>query len=197
MKSFSKKITSLVLTTILIAFIGIINVGAVCKDNKDETSCKRDSNFACVWNKNEIKSYCNTDNLTYVSCGDAYDIPSQAPALISFAVNLLKIATPIILIIVSIITLVKAVAASKEDEIKKAQNSLVKKIIAAVMIFFVTSIVQFVIMKVADSTEQNSISKCMSCFLNNDCSDNVYYKSAIGSKYKCTYLENGKEFNCK
>lgn len=197
MKSFSKKITNLVLVAVLIAFIGIVNVGAVCRDYKTEKECITSKDFSCVWNENEIKSYCNTDNLTYVSCGDAYDIPSQVPALVSFAVNLLKIATPIILIIVSIITLVKAVAASKEDEIKKAQTSLIKKIIAAALIFFVTSIVQFVILKVADGTEHTSISSCMSCFLNNDCSDNVYYKSAIGNRYKCTYLKNNKEFNCK
>lgn len=196
MKLFNKKIISFIVI-IMICFIGIINVGAACRDNKTEDACKTDSNFACVWNENKIRNYCNTDNLTYVACGDAYDIPSQAPALISFAVNLLKIATPIILIIVSIITLLKAVTASKEDEIKKAQNSLIRKIVAAALIFFVTSIVQFVILKVADNAEANSISSCMSCFLNNDCSDNVYYKSAIGSEYRCTYLKSGEEFSCK
>lgn len=196
MKLFNNKLTNLLLITILVAFIGIINVGATCRDYKTKNDCIRSNDYACVWNENSIRNYCNTDNLTYVRCGDAYDIPSQAPAIVSFAVNLLKIATPIILIIVSIITLVKAVAASKEDEIKKAQNSLIKKVIASVFVFFVVSIVQFVILKVADGSEQNSISSCMSCFLNNDCSNSVYYKTAIGSKYKCTYLKSNSTFNC-
>ena len=197
MKLFSNKITNLLLITILVAFIGIVSVNASCKDYKDKDECITSNDYSCVWNEHELRNYCNTDNLTYVKCGDAYDIPSQAPALVSFAVNLLKIATPIILIIVSIITLVKAVAASKEDEIKKAQNSLIKKIIASVMVFFIVSIVQFVILKVADGAEQSSISSCMSCFLNNDCSNSVYYKTAIGSKYKCTYLKSGSTFDCK
>lgn len=149
-----------------------------------------------VWNENEYGEYCNVDNLIYVSCGDARDIPSQAPKIISFMVNLLKIATPIILIIVSIISLVKSLAASKEDEIKKAQTSLIKKCIACAMAFFVISIVQFVIMKVADYTDKDGITACMSCFLNNDCNTNVYYKTMLGGQYRCTYPISNTSEDC-
>lgn len=145
-------------------------------------------NRGFVWNETKYGDYCNTDNLQYVLCGDSFDIPNKAPELISFAVNLLKIATPIILIIVSIITLVKAIIASKEDEIKKAQSSLIKKLLAATMVFFIVSIVQFVILKVADSSDANGISKCMSCFLNNDCSSVTYYKTSISNNYYCTKI---------
>ena len=145
-------------------------------------------NRGFVWNETKYGNYCNTDNLQYVLCGDSFDIPNKAPELISFAVNLLKIATPIILIIVSIITLVKAIIASKEDEIKKAQSSLIKKLLAAAMVFFIVSIVQFVILKVADSSDANGISKCMSCFLNNDCSSVTYYKTSISNNYYCTKI---------
>lgn len=150
-----------------------------------------------IWNETKYGNYCNTDNLTYVGCGDAFDIPSQVPQLISFGVNLLKIATPIILIFVSIITLVKAIASSKEDDIKKAQSSLVKKMIAAVLVFFIVSIVQYVILWVADSSDTDSISSCLSCFLNNDCDKNLYYKTKGGLGYQCTYIDNGNSFDCK
>lgn len=140
-----------------------------------------------VWN--DEYGYCNTDNLLYVKCGDSYDIPNKVPAIISFFVNLLKIATPIILIIVSIITLFKALVASKDDEIKKAKNSLVKKIIASVFVFFVISIVQFVVMKVADSSEKENISSCLSCFLNNDCYNTLYFKTNVAGNYLCTTLD--------
>lgn len=161
-------------------------------------SCENNPYFACVWNESEYGGYCNVDKLQYVSCGDAFDIPREAPEIISFLVNLLKIGTPIILIVVSIITLLKAMSAQKEDEIKKAQSSLIRKIIAAAMVFFVISIVQFVIMKVADNTvrssinneyETTNISTCLSCFLNNDCSDNIYYKTNVGGTDICTYLD--------
>lgn len=158
-------------------------------------SCENNPYFACIWNENEYGGYCNVDNLQYVQCGDAFDIPKQLPSLISLLVNLLKIAAPIILIMVSIITLFKAITASKEDEIKKAQASLIKKIIAAVMVFFVISIVQFVISKVADSSDQGGLESCFSCFLNNDCSDSIYYKTNVGGVNICTYLD-GSDAEC-
>ena len=171
-----------------------------------EYDCEHNSSFACIWNKTESGGYCNVDNLTYVKCGSAYDIPSQVPKIVSFVVNLLKIATPIILILVSIITLLKALAASKEDEIKKAQSSLIKKLIAAALVFFIITIVQFVISKVADDNEQGDLKSCFACLLNNDCSGSVYYKTNVGGThdgvnnsngtYICTYL-NGKEETCK
>lgn len=175
-----------------------------CNGYTSEFSCEKNNYFSCIWNKTEFGEYCNTDTLLYVNCGDAFDIPYQTPQIVSFAVNLLKIATPIILVIVSIISLVKALANSNEDEMKKAQKSLIKKIIAAVMIFFVISIVQFVILKVADTdtskgkSEAENLSTCLSCFLNNDCSKNIYYKTNVLGKYECTYLNgNKKTFKCK
>lgn len=171
--------------------------GGSCAEYTEPTACENNQYFACIWNETEYGNYCNTDTLLYVSCGDAFDIPHQVPELISFLVNLLKIVTPIILIFVSIITLFKAITASKEDEIKKAQSSLIKKIIAAVMVFFVISIVQFVIMKVADSTDQGGLDSCLSCFLNNDCEDTTYYKTNVGGTYICTYIDGSGTFTCK
>ncbi len=165
-----------------------------CSSITDKNTCEKNDYFACVWN--EKSGYCNVDNLQYVMCGDAHDIPERLPSLTSFVIYLLKIATPIILIIVSIITLVKAIMSSKEDEIKKAQNSLVRKIVAAVIIFFVISIVQFVISKVADDSEQTSLSACMDCFLNNDCGTVKYYKDNINGEYFCYNVETKDGQTC-
>lgn len=164
------------------------------KGSAEYYSCESNPYFACIWNEKD--GYCNVDNLQYVMCGDAHDIPRQAPELISFAVNFLKIITPIILIVTSMITLLKALAASKEDEIKKAKSSLIRKIIASVLVFFVISIVQFVILKVADEGEAENISSCMSCFLNNDCSKNIYYKTNVSGIDICTNLD-GDDVPCE
>lgn len=173
----------------------IIEIDNVCSDYKYEQDCKNSPEGACIWNK-EYK-YCNVDKLLYIKCGDAKDIPHQVPQIVSFAVNFLKILTPIILIFISIISLLKAVSASNEDEIKKAQKGLIRKIIAAVMVFFVITIVQFVIMKVADSeieskvnkkTEDTNLSICLNCFLNNECEDSLYYKTYKGSDLTETFL---------
>ena len=164
-----------------------------CFKSVTKSDCeKKNDSFACMWisNDNEYGGYCNVDKLQYVKCGDAFDIPAEAPKIMSFAINLLKIATPIILILTGIVTLVKAVAASKDDEIKKAQTILIKKAIAAAFVFFVISIVQFVILKVADSSELGSIRSCMSCVLNNDCDKSVYFKTKVGDEYVCHSVSN-------
>ena len=174
-----------------------------CYNYKEPSSCRNslaNGNVACVWveNKNAPngEGYCNVDNLLFVGCGGASDIPMQVPALISLLVNLLKIATPIILIFISIITLVKAMAAQKEDEIKKATSSLIKKIIAAVMVFFVVAIVQFIVSVVAED-EYTGFEDCLNCFLNNKCKTTTYYKTVVGEDDWCTYLTTGKSQKCE
>lgn len=198
MKKSLKKIILLVILAFVLFIINSSDVFASggCKGYTNKSDCENNDEFSCLWVENEYGSYCNVDNLVYVSCGNAKDIPSEVPKLTSFFVNLLKIATPIILIIVGIITLVKALAASSEDAIKKAQKSLINKVIASVIVFFVISIVQFVILKVADDTEAGSITSCLTCFLNNECDASAYYKTSWGSMCTGTYLSDGSEFDC-
>ena len=55
---------------------------------------------------------------------------------------LLKILIPVILVVLGIIGLGKAVVADDDKEIKTQVNKLIKKFIAAVLIFFLPSIVK-------------------------------------------------------
>ena len=71
------------------------------------------------------------------------------------------------------IDLGKATIAQKDDEIKKAQMTFVKRIIAAVLVFFVVAIVQLVfglLHKAQDDGAQNPLS-CVACFMNGANSD--------------------------
>lgn len=168
------------------AFTNAIDCNNGYLDENNDKKPDSDLRFSCIWNENEFGKYCNTDKLLYVRCGNSFDIPYQAPKIISFIINFLKIVTPIILIIFSIISLIKAIGSANEDEIKKTQKSLVKKVVAAVMVFFVVSIVQFVIMKFADSGQTDDLSSCFSCFLNGDCGNTTYYKTNVVGTYFCT-----------
>ncbi|MDO4963542.1 MAG: hypothetical protein Q4E75_05570 [bacterium] len=168
-----------------------------CFDYNDPDTCVSNPKIACIWVGDEEKKtgYCNVDNLQYVFCGDAYDIPRQAPKIISFGINFMKIVTPIILIFVGTITLIKAITASKEDEIKKATSSLIKKLISAALVFFVTSIVQFVILKVAEDSDKNGITSCLSCFLNNEC-NSAYYKETFKGVDSCRLVSDNSDITC-
>lgn|SRR5574344_2097694 len=111
--------------------------------------------------------------LDLVSCGNGMlsDIDSLLPNIVSTLVNLVKVAVPIILIVFGMLDLGKAVAAQKEDEIKKGQALFVKRLIAAAIVFFVFFIVQIVFNLVApkNDTSNGNIWNCVNCFVNNKC----------------------------
>ena len=108
------------------------------------------------------------------SCGNInnFVFSGMFPYVVSTIVMLIKIVVPILLIIFGMLDLAKAVIASKEDEIKKAQMTFVKRLIAAVIVFFVVSLVQLVVRFVA-SNDENSIMSCFNCFVNGNASDNA------------------------
>jgi hypothetical protein len=65
-------------------------------------------------------------------------------ALIKAFLQLVQILIPIALIVLGSLDLGKAVMSSNEDAIKKAQGMLIKRVIAAVLVFLVATIVNFV-----------------------------------------------------
>lgn len=110
----------------------------------------------------------NLFNILASCAGGTISFDAVLPSTISAIVNILKIAIPIMVIIFGLIDLGKAVMAQKEDDIKKNQGLLIKRVIVAVFVFFVVAIVQFVIGIVGGNDSEN-ITSCINCFINNDC----------------------------
>lgn len=121
-------------------------------------------------NSNVVRTL-SYDVSTY-SCGSEYltGIPVRIPKLGKFIMNFLQILIPIVLIIYGSLDLVKAVYASKEDEIKKGQQTFVKRLTGSIIIFFVFAIVKLVISVV--STNSSPIMECVDCILRD--SDNCF-----------------------
>jgi len=80
---------------------------------------------------------------------------NEIGTIIKAVINLIKIGVPIILVILGMLDMGKAVMSQKEDEIKKNQSLLIKRVIYAVVVFLVISIVQFAIGLVA--TDDNIV----------------------------------------
>ena len=101
-----------------------------------------------------------------VSC-----IDKKIPHTVYMIVLTIQITVPILLVIFGMIDLVKAVSSGKEDEIKKAQNTLIKRLIAGVLVFFVIALVKLLI-NFTDGFGDNekSMNKCLDCFLSDKCS---------------------------
>ena len=109
------------------------------------------------------------DTSATYTCGDiGLKFSGMLPYVVSMAITIIKIVVPILLIIFGMMDLAKAVMAQKEDEIKKGQQTFIKIIIAAVIVFFVITIVQMIISFV--SNDNDDIGSCFKCFVNGDAS---------------------------
>ena len=83
---------------------------------------------------------------------------------------ILKIVIPIVLIVMGSIDLAKAVVASKDDEIKKAVSSLVKRAVLGILIFFIPTILSFVVELIGGDNiydeDSGTFGRCTYCMLN-------------------------------
>lgn len=68
----------------------------------------------------------------------------QILGVVKSILTVIQIAVPILLIVMGSIDLMKAVMAGKDDEIKKAQTTFVKRAIAAVIVFFIPLFVNII-----------------------------------------------------
>lgn len=72
-------------------------------------------------------------------------IPDEITSVTSLLYHVILIGVPVLLILFGMWDLGKAVMAQKEDEIKKGQQTFIKRLIAAVIVFLVYVIVNLVI----------------------------------------------------
>lgn len=120
------------------------------------------------------KTYANYSKSTS-SCGKnssgeylMTDIPKSIPKLTHRIYLGLLIAVPVVLVILGMIDVFKGLSAQKDEEIKKGQQILVKRLISAGIIFLVLLIVKLVIGFAADSNSSRIVS-CMECFIDANC----------------------------
>ena len=109
--------------------------------------------------------------LTMVTVGTADGFCAQTAniwQILGWVLLVFKIVIPLLLIIFGMIDLGKAVIASKDDEIKKSISSLVKRAIAAVIIFLLPTIISFIMTVVGGFNEeaQADFDICKNCITN-------------------------------
>lgn len=89
--------------------------------------------------------------------------------VVGWVIFIIKILIPIILIVFGSIDLAKAVLASKDDEIKKSMKTLVVRVIAGIIIFFIPTFLNFVIKLIGGENIYNekngSFGFCTHCML--------------------------------
>ena len=121
------------------------------------------------------ETYNNYTSSGPVSCGNnlVTTIPAFIPQVISVLYTIIQIAVPIVLVIMGMLDLMKGVTAGKEDDVKKGQQILIKRLISAVLVFLVFIVVKLVVSFVADNEAGDNravrIMQCAECFIENDC----------------------------
>ncbi len=98
------------------------------------------------------------------------DIPKSIPRVIHIIYLVIEIAVPIVLVVFGSIDLFKGMIAQKEDEIKKGQQTFIKRLIYAAIIFMILVIAKIMVGMVADSNK-NRIIDCVECFIDEKCEE--------------------------
>ena len=103
-----------------------------------------------------------------VKCaGNDLQISVKIVDAVHVIILIIQIAVPVLLVIFGSIDFLKAVIGQKDDEIKKGQQTFIKRLIAAVIVFFVVAIVRLLVsFAVGDDNDKDSISNCLNCFIN-------------------------------
>ena len=99
--------------------------------------------------------------------------------LVGIILTILKIAIPLIIIILGIIDLAKAITSSKPEEIKKSATGLLWRFIGAVFIFFLPAIVMAMFKLLGPwhtAEDETDYAICYNCIVKpngNGCKDHV------------------------
>ena len=102
--------------------------------------------------------------------------------IIGYALLILKIVIPIILIVLGMIDIGKAVLSSDEKLIKDGVMKLIKRVIAAVIIFFIPTVIDVLFQFIGAFSEsvRNDYANCIDCLTSptNNCdtsyNDNIF-----------------------
>ena len=76
--------------------------------------------------------------------------------LLGIWITIIKVVIPIVLIVLGMLDIGKAVTAGKDDEIKKQAMSFLRRAIAAIIVFFVPTIVGMIMQMVNTTTGENT-----------------------------------------
>ena len=89
--------------------------------------------------------------------------------IVGYVLLVFKIVIPIILIVFGMLDLGKAVVGSKDDDIKKAVKQLAMRAVAAVVIFFIPTLVSMILGLVSNfqsSGARDDFNVCRECITN-------------------------------
>ena len=98
--------------------------------------------------------------LTKVTANTLCDDLGPVLRIVGIAIFIIKVIVPIMLIVVGMLDMAKAVTEKDENKIKDAQHKLIKKAIAAVLVFLIVTIVG-VLMNLIGADDYKKCTDCI------------------------------------
>lgn len=108
------------------------------------------------------ETYNNYEEKGDVTCGNGLTFNRSIANITHFMVILFQIVGPVMLVVLGMIDLFKGFTSGKDDVIKKAEATFIKRLVVAALMFLVITIARFVIGFFSDAT----IMDCFNCFVN-------------------------------
>ena len=124
--------------------------------------CVTETEYQADQTRYDDGTYDNYEENSDVTCGNGLTFNKSIANITHYMVLLFQIIAPSLLIVLGMIDLFKGFASGKDDVIKKSQGTFIKRLIVAVTMFLVITIVRFVIGFFDDQT----IMDCFNCFVN-------------------------------
>ena len=148
---------------------------------------------------NDVFAFQCENGQDYVACGTGVNavtgIPTFVPRLISFAIALMRVLIPVILIITGTIEMFKSIISGNQDNIAKGKKKIIGKFVGALLAFFVISFVTNIVKLIARGDEKSVAKACFNCFLNNRCNDTNFACQGTADAKKFYFAGECSEFN--
>lgn len=109
-------------------------------DDSDKVEAKACSK-ACTLLKDNVSTICKY-NVEQPNCGS---LGVRTVKWIFKVIRMVRYAVPALLILLSVIDYIKAIASDSEDEIKKVTTRVVKRLIASALVFIIPFILEFIL----------------------------------------------------
>lgn len=106
-----------------------------------------------------------------MKCGDLeFEIPNAVFNLVHYVILIIQIVVPILLIIWGMLDFAKGLTKGKDEDIKAGQKTFISRLIVAIVVFLVVTVVNLMVGIVAsvnpdDSPNENTMTQCINCFV--------------------------------
>lgn len=85
------------------------------------------------------------EDATKAECDDLIGNNTVTGKMLNDAYNVIKFAVPIVLLAMSIMDFAKAIVGQNAEDVKKASNTFIKRLIISILIFVVPTILNFIL----------------------------------------------------